>query len=144
LKISTKGRYATRLMLDLALHYNSGYVSLKAVAQRQSISDKYLEQIITQLSRAGLVRSARGAQGGYRLTKDPAECTVGDILRATEGSLAPVSCLDDASQCDMASSCIAMEIWRKVEKAVDDVVDNITLADMVQRYEEKNSGNYII
>lgn len=84
MRISTKGRYATRLMLDLAVHYECGYIPLKAVSQRQNISDKYLEQIITQLSRAGLVRSARGAQGGYQLTKPPEEYTVGDILRTTE------------------------------------------------------------
>lgn len=86
MRISTKGRYATRLMLDLAVHYECGYIPLKAVSQRQNISDKYLEQIITQLSRAGLVRSARGAQGGYQLTKPPEEYTVGDILRTTEQS----------------------------------------------------------
>ncbi|MGI6263716.1 MAG: RrF2 family transcriptional regulator, partial [Succiniclasticum sp.] len=94
MRISTKGRYATRLMLDLALHYDCGFTPLKQISQRQNISDKYLEQIITQLSRAGYVVSARGAQGGYHLAKPPEEYTVGDILRTTEGSLAPVACLD--------------------------------------------------
>ena len=101
MRISTKGRYATRLMLDLAVHYECGFIPLKAVSQRQNISDKYLEQIITQLSRAGFVRSARGAQGGYRLTK-------------------------------------------QIEAAVNNVVDHITLADLVKRYHEKAGGDYVI
>lgn len=146
MRISTKGRYATRLMLDLALHYECGYIPLKAVSQRQNISDKYLEQIITQLSRAGYVRSARGAQGGYQLTRPPAEYTIGDILRTTEGSLAPVACLDhlEGLSCEMAKNCVTLEIWEKIEKAVNDVVDNITLADLVKRYHEKAGGDYVI
>lgn len=146
MRISTKGRYAARLMLDLALHYDCGYIPLKAVSQRQNISDKYLEQIITQLSRAGYVRSARGAQGGYQLTRPPEEYTIGDILRTTEGSLAPVACLDrpEGMTCEMAKNCVTLEIWEKIEKAVNNVVDNITLADMVKRYHEKTGGDYVI
>ena len=145
MRISTKGRYATRLMLDLALHYDCGYIPLKAVSQRQNISDKYLEQIITQLSRAGFVRSARGAQGGYRLTRTPEEYTVGDILRTTEGSLSPVACLEDGSgHCEMARSCVTMEVWQQIEDAVNNVVDRITLADLVKRYHEKAGGDYVI
>ena len=144
MRISTKGRYATRLMLDLALHYECGYIPLKAVSQRQNISDKYLEQIITQLSRAGFVRSARGAQGGYQLTKSPDEYTVGDILRTTEGSLAPVSCLEAGGTCEMERTCVTMEVWKKIEDAVNSVVDHITLADLVKRYHEKAGGDYVI
>ena len=94
MKISTKGRYALRLMIDLAMHENEGYISIKSISQRQGISEKYLEQIIKMLSKNSLVESTRGAQGGYKLTKKPSEYTVGEILRVTEGSLAPVSCLD--------------------------------------------------
>ncbi len=143
-KISTKGRYALRLMLDLALHDNGGYIPLKAVSKRQLISDKYLEQIITQLSRAGFVKSARGAQGGYRLAKIPSAYTVGDILRTTEGSLAPVACLDGEEECVFMKECVTMEVWAKIEAAVNQVVDNITLADLVERYQQKHGGDYVI
>ena len=99
MKISTKGRYALRLMLDLAYNHTGSFIPIKNISQRQDISDKYLEQIITQLSRAGLVKSARGAQGGYMLAKEPQEYTVGEILRLLEGNLAPVACVDDTNPC---------------------------------------------
>ena len=139
MKISTKGRYALRLMLDLAIHTaEGGRVSIRAVAQRQQISEKYLEQIITQLSRAGLVKSARGAQGGYMLAKQPQEYTVGEILRLLEGDLAPVACVDDTKDaCTRADECVTMEVWREIKDAVNKVVDNITLADLVERQRQK-------
>jgi Rrf2 family protein len=143
-KISTKGRYALRLMLDLALNDNGTFVSLKAISKRQAISDKYLEQIITQLSRSGFVSSARGAQGGYKLAKKAEEYTVGDILRATEGSLAPVACLEGEENCIFKKDCVTKEVWAKIEAAVNNVVDNITLADLVKRYQQKHGGDYII
>ncbi len=139
MKISTKGRYALRLMLDVALHSNGAAVPLRDVAQRQEISDKYLEQIVTQLSRSGLVRSVRGAGGGYLLTRDPAEYTVGEILRTLEGNLAPVSCADsdDVCRCARAEQCVTVEIWRDIQAAVSSVVDHVTLADLVERYHQK-------
>lgn len=143
MKISTKGRYALRLMLDLAINYTGEYISIKNIAARQDISEKYLEQIITQLNRAGYVRSVRGAQGGYMLAKAPSELTVGMILRQMEGSLAPVRCLEEES-CDMASRCVTQEVWAKIQEAVEDVVDHITLADLVARYQEKTEPIYII
>ncbi len=143
MKISTKGRYALRLMLDLAINYTGEYISIKNIAARQDISDKYLEQIITQLNRAGYVRSVRGAQGGYMLAKDPSEYTVGMILRQMEGSLTPVNCLEDEN-CDKASCCVTQEVWAKIQKAIEAVVDHITLADLVARYREKNEPIYII
>lgn len=127
MKISTKGRYALRLMLDLAMHEKDGYISIKTIATRQDISEKYLEQIIKMLSKHGLVESTRGAQGGYRLTKTPAEYTVGEILRVTEGSLAPVSCLDEEHQCENCGNCPTIEIWQNVLYAINEVVDGITL-----------------
>ena len=135
MKISTKGRYALRLMLDVALNSHGSAVPLRDVAQRQDISDKYLEQIVTQLSRAGLVRSLRGAGGGYLLTRDPAEYTVGEILRTLEGNLAPVSCVDqdDVCRCGRADQCVTVEVWREIQAAVSSVVDHITLADLVER-----------
>ena len=134
MKISTKGRYALRLMTDLAQHHEDGYVPIKVIAERQHISDKYLEQIISILSRAGYVRSIRGAGGGYMLAYPPEKYTVGMILRLTEGSLAPVTCLEtDENLCERAESCPTLFIWEKLYAAINDVVDNITVADIVER-----------
>ena len=145
MKISTKGRYALRLMLDLAFNYTGAYITIKNIAQRQEISEKYLEQIITQLSKAGFVKSARGAQGGYMLAKSPEEYTVGEILRTMEGSLAPVPCLDsNNTPCLRANDCVTLEIWQQLQDAIDNVVDNITLADLVTRQKEKTVLDYNI
>ncbi len=132
MKISTKGRYALRLMLDLAVYNTGEPVSLKDVARRQEISEKYLEQIISLLNKAGFVRSIRGAQGGYLLTKNPEEYTVGAILRLTEGDLAPVSCVGIGNtECERKDSCVTVRIWEKMNEAINGVVDHVTLADMV-------------
>lgn len=131
-------------MIDLAMNSDGKPVSLKDVAQRQGISDKYLEQIISILHKAGYVRSVRGAQGGYLLRKEPEEYTVGMILRLTEGSLAPVSCIeDDAIVCDRADACVTAIVYKKINDAVNGVVDHITLADLINWQSEKN-GQYII
>ena len=140
MKISTKGRYALRLMLDIALNGEAGPVSLRDAAERQEISDKYLEQIVTQLSRAGLVRSVRGMGGGYLLTRKPEEYTVGEILRVLEGSLAPVGCAEDKSCCGRAAQCVTQEVWEQIAAAVAGVVDHITLADLMARAQAKTSG----
>lgn len=138
MKISTRGRYALRLMLDLALAPDNEYVTIKSIAERQEISEKYLEQIITSLSRSGFVKSARGAQGGYRLAKPAEEYTVGMILRLIEGSLVPVACMEDEpNQCPRSSKCVTLDIWRQIDDAVNKVIDNITLADLVNNQKEK-------
>ncbi len=140
--ISTKGRYALRLMIDIALHDAEGPVRIKDVAIRQQISDKYLEQIVSTLNKAGFVRSLRGPQGGYRLTRKPKEYTVGMILRLIEGSLAPVTCLeDDHNMCPRANLCSTLILWEKLYKAINDVVDNITLADLIRWQKEKYNEN---
>ncbi|BCK00889.1 RrF2 family transcriptional regulator [Anaerocolumna chitinilytica] len=145
MKISTKGRYALRLMLDLALHNTGEYVTIKSISARQEISDKYLEQIITQLSRAGFVKSIRGAQGGYRLAKAPEEYTVGAILRLIEGSLAPVSCLEDgADPCTRSGQCATLDVWKQMYDAINNVVDNITLADLVDKQNSLTGNDYVI
>ena len=134
MKISTKGRYALRLMLDLALHEGEGNVTIKDISARQEISGKYLEQIITQLCRAGYVKSARGASGGYRLAYPAQQYTVGMILRLMEGSLAPVACLEAGqNNCPRAENCVTLEVWRELRDAIDQVVDRITLAELMTR-----------
>ncbi len=144
MKISTKGRYALRLMLDLAVYHTGEPISLRDVATRQNISEKYLEQIISVLNRAGFVRSVRGASGGYLLTKDAKDYTVGDILRLTEGELTPVGCVgNNATPCDRESYCVTVEVWQKLYKAINEVVDGINLADLVDRFNEKGS-DYVI
>ena len=131
--ISTKGRYALRMMLDLAVYGNDEYIPLKDIAERQSISTKYLEQIVSFLSHAGYVKSVRGTGGGYKLAKKPEEYTVGMILRLTEGSLAPVACLEDAeNNCPRAENCITLSVWEKIYGAINSVVDGITLADLIK------------
>lgn len=144
MKISTKGRYALRLMLDLALNNTGEYIKIKNISERQEISEKYLEQIVTILSRAGFVKSVRGAQGGYKLARDTKEYTVGEILRVTEGCLAPVVCLEDETECTKINDCVTIEIWRQLDKAINKVVDNITLADLVEWQIEKVNNNYYI
>ena len=144
MKISTKGRYALRLMLDLALHDNGGYIPIKEIAKRQGISEKYLEQIISILSRAGYVQSVRGAGGGYRLTHPLKSYTVGMVLRLTEGSLAPVACLEsNVNTCPRNDQCATVMLWNKLYDAINDVVDNITLEDLVD-YEKQIGGDYVI
>lgn len=130
-------------MLDLALNNTGEPVSLKDIAKRQEISDKYLEQIISVLNKAKYVQSIRGAQGGYVLTKKPEEYTVGMILRLTEGSLAPVACVEEDYNCERMSDCTTVLVWKKINDAVNEVVDHITLADL-RDYEMQKAGEYVI
>ena len=145
MKISTKGRYALRLMLDLAEHRGDGFVALKDIAERQSISKKYLEQIIPMLNTPELLQTNRGFQGGYRLAKSPENYTVGMILRLTEGSLAPVACLvQHPNTCERADECPTLFIWEGLKKVISDYLDSITLQDIIDRQNESYSNNYII
>lgn len=141
--ISTRGRYALRMMLDLAENQGDGYVSLKDIAARQNISKKYLEQIIPVLNRAGLLQTTRGVQGGYRLTRRPEEYTVLDILSATETGLAAVACLEqDANPCARCCDCLTLPVWQGLDKVVKDYLGGITLQDVLDR---RNVGNdYVI
>lgn len=141
MKISTKGRYALRMMIEFGLNPDQ-CTKISQVAARQGISDKYLEQIVTLLHRAGYVHSSRGAQGGYMLTRKPEEYTVGMILRQTEGSLSPVACLDDdKNQCKRASYCAALTVWKQLKDAIDQVVDNVTLADLIEEQKKRPHDN---
>ena len=138
MKVSTRGRYALRLMLDLALNNTGEPVRLKDVAKRQEISEKYLEQIISILN-----KSVRGPAGGYSLKRKPEEYTVGMILRLTEGSLAPVDCVEDGADCGREDQCVTVMLWKKLNDAINSVVDNITLADLVE-WQMQKSNEYVI
>lgn len=141
--ISTKGRYALRVMVDLAEHQTGNFLPLKEAAQRQEISEKYLESIIKVLVRSGLLEGVRGKGGGYRLTRAPEQYTVGEILRLMEGSLAPVACLEqEPMRCTMAPRCRTLNMWRGLYQLVNDYFDHITLADLMQRDEVGN--DYVI
>jgi Rrf2 family protein len=143
MKISTKGRYALRMMIELGLNPDS-CTKICQVAERQGISDKYLEQIVAMLHKAGYVRSIRGAQGGYMLTMKPEEYTVGMILRCAEGSLSPVACLDDeVNQCEKAGHCSTLTVWQQIKDAIDNVVDHVTLADLVKEQKERPEENLL-
>ena len=132
--ISTKGRYALRLMIDLAQHCDEGFISLKTVSQRQDVSLKYMEAIAAALNRANLVISQRGKEGGYRLSREPEEYTLGEILRLTEGSLAPVACLEwGAKTCPRAASCPTLPVWSELDKRISGYLDSVTLADLVKK-----------
>lgn len=142
MKFSTKGRYALRTMVDLAMHDQGRLIPLKEISNRQGVTVKYLEQVMNMLSKAGYVRSVRGAGGGYRLSKDPSEYTVGDILRATEGSLAPVACLEDeTNQCLRSEECMTLEFWEGLEDVICTYVDGITLEDLLHQGKNGHDQN---
>jgi Rrf2 family protein len=131
MKISTKGRYALRIMIDLALNYNGEYIRLKDICQRQDITIKYMEQIMPLLTKSGLVRSCRGNNGGYMLAKEPEEYTTMDILRCTEGDLAPIPCLEDQpNRCSRCGKCATVRYWEGMWKVIEDYAKSITLADL--------------
>ena len=144
MKISTKGRYAVRMMLDLAANDAGEPIRLKDIARRQNISEKYLEQIISILNKAGFVRSIRGPQGGYTLSRAPGEYTVGMILRLTEGSLSPVECVSsDSAICEREENCVTRILWQKLDDAINSVVDGITLEDLLQ-WQNTAGDDYVI
>ena len=141
--ISTKGRYALRVMIDLAEHQADGFIPLKAIAQRQEISEKYLENIIKLLVKARLLTGVRGKGGGYRLAKAPEQYTVGSLLRSTEGSMAPVSCLEpDADACPRAAECRTLPMWRGLDRLIAEYFENITLADLMHK--DPEGYDYVI
>ncbi len=141
--ISTKGRYALRVMIDLAEHQAEGFIPLKVIAQRQDISEKYLESIIKQMVKAKLVSGLRGKGGGYRLTKAPEQYTVGSILRITEDSMAPVACLEPGSEaCPRAAECRTLSLWRGLDKVINNYLDDFTLADLM--HSDPGGYDYVI
>ena len=145
MKISTKGRYALRMLIDLAEHSGDGFIALKDIAERQGISKKYLEQIVPILNRSDILQTNRGFQGGYKLAQSPSKYTIGTILRLTEGSLAPVACLDqNPIQCERSNGCVTLPIWQGLNKVINDYLDNITLQDILDQQKELYSNDYMI
>ncbi|MBQ9300388.1 MAG: Rrf2 family transcriptional regulator [Clostridia bacterium] len=145
MKISTKGRYALRMLIDLAEHGGNGFVPLKDIAERQDISKKYLEQIIPLFNRSDMLRTNRGAQGGYMLARTPDKYTVGEVLRLTEGSLAPVDCAEQMPvQCDRSVDCATLPIWRGLSKVINEYLDGITLQDILDQQRERYANDYVI
>lgn len=132
-------------MVDLTLHANGDYIALKDISERQNISVKYLEQIVSVLGKAGMLKSVRGPQGGYKLAKDPSEYTAGDILRITEGNLAPIPCLEnEENDCDRISQCATLDFWKGLYDAVNNYVDGVTLQELAERFKLKSSVDFII
>lgn len=145
MKISTKGRYALRMLLDLAERQNSGYISLKDIADRQGVSKKYLEQIVPLLNKSDTLRTSRGFQGGYMLAKTPDKYTVGDILRITEGGLAPIACLEQTpNQCERSGECATLPVWEGLYRVIIEYLDGITLQDILDKQKESYANDYII
>lgn len=145
MKISTKGRYALRMLIDLAEHREDGYIALKDIAARQGISKKYLEQIVPILNRSDILKTNRGYQGGYMLAQSPDKYTVGGILRLTEGSLAPVPCVEQSPiDCARSPLCPTLPIWQGLYRTINEYLDGITLQDILEQQQERYANNYSI
>ncbi|EEG77681.1 RrF2 family transcriptional regulator [Dethiobacter alkaliphilus] len=146
MRLSTKGRYGVRAMFDLALHSGEGAIALKSVAQREHISEKYLEHLFASLKKAGLIRSVRGAQGGYRLARPPEEITLGDIIRVLEGPIAPTECViddDGHESCERSTDCVMRSIWGNVRDQINEILDGITLAQIVEEQRKMSGKGYM-
>ncbi len=140
MRFSTRGRYGVQIMLDLALHNAEGPISLKSVAERQKLSENYLEQLVPELRKAGLVKSVRGSQGGYVLAKQPEDINIGDVIRVLEGPIAPVECTNQTGTdcCEKTQFCVTREVWVKVSDSINNVVDSISLADLLKAAEKED------
>jgi len=144
MKLSTRGRYATRALLDLALHRDEEPTLLKDIAQRQEISLSYLEHLITPLIAAGIVRSTRGARGGVSLARSPEEIRLSEVIQLLEGSVAPVECVNNPEICSRSASCVTRDIWGELKKAIDGVLESTTLQDLVERQKGKEQPEAVI
>lgn len=143
MKLSTKGRYGLKAMFELSLNQNNGPVPLKLIAKKQNVSDQYLEQIFSKLKKSGLVTSVRGSQGGYLLAKEAKNITVGDILTVLEGPISLSDCVLDEDICENSSICVTKVVWEKMKKGIDEVVNSITLQDMINDYNKSKLENDI-
>ena len=145
MRISTKGRYALRMLLDLAEHRENGFIALKELAERQEISKKYLEQIIPMLTKGNVLRTSRGTMGGYMLARTPEKITVGEVLRLTEGSLSPVACVDeDPIECARCADCPTLPVWQGLARVISEYLDSITLQDILDQQRSRVSNDYVI
>jgi Rrf2 family protein len=140
MRLSTKSRYGTRAVLDIALHEHSGPVTLTDIAERQELSKKYLGQIVTQLLAAGILESMRGPQGGYVLGRDPKLIRLGEIIRTLEGSVAPVRCVDNPALCRRNKQCVTREVWSALKEGVESVIDKVTIADLVKKHKSRETS----
>lgn len=138
MRLSTKGRYGTRAMLELALRFGNGPVLIKDIAKTQDISEKYLERIFFGLKSAGLIKSQRGAKGGYLLARPAAQIKLIQIIKALEGSLAPVECVDEPLLCKRVRICVTRDIWKRLKDTIEGVLDSVTLEDLVKQHKQKN------
>jgi len=137
MKLSTKGRYGARAMVDMALHEDQGPILLKDIAKRQGISEKYLEHIITSLKVAGLVKSIRGARGGYILARPTSQIKLSHIIRALEGSAAPVECVDDPKLCSRVGICVTRDVWMKIKEKIEEILESVSLKDLAEQQKKK-------
>ena len=137
MKLSTKGRYATRALLDLALHGDEGLVLARDISSRIGVSESYLEQLFMPVRTAGLIRAVRGARGGFALARPPSDITLSQIIQATEGSIAPSDCVDDGNVCTRSGACVTREVWAEMKTAMDKVLANTTLQDLVNRHADR-------
>ncbi len=140
MKISTRGRYGLRALVDLAMHQDDKAIPLRKIAEREKISEQYLEQLFASLRKAGVVSSVRGAHGGYLLNKDPEKITAGDVIRILEGPISPVDCVMDSYNCEQANSCVTHDLWNILSKQIGELLDSYTIADLKKKAEilEKN------
>ena len=143
MKLSTKGRYGLKAMFQLAIYKNEGPVSLKTIASKQNISEQYLEQLFSSLKKSGLVKSVRGAQGGYLLAKDPSDITVGNILTVLEGPVSLSECLIHEDICKNSGICVTKVVWEKIKKGIEEVTNSITLQDMIDDHDKNKLNNDI-
>lgn len=146
MKVSTKGDYGVRALVELAHHYGQGPVQSAEIASRQEVPEPYLDQLLTTLRRAGFIRSVRGPQGGHALIQEPAEVRLSDVMVALEGSLAPIACVDDPDACTRTGGCIQREVWERVRDATQEILDSVSIGDLAQkeREQEHNGGRYYI
>ena len=140
MRLSSRGRYSTKAMLDLAVHVNEGPVLVKSISERQGITEQYLEQLFISLRAAGLVRSIRGAGGGFHLTKPPAEIKLSDIIRASEGTMAPVECVDEPRLCSQREICVTRDLWVEMKRVIDRILESTTLQDLVKQQKAKGKS----
>ena len=146
MKVSTKGDYGVRALVELAHHYGDGPVQSAEIASRQEVPEPYLDQLLTSLRRAGFIRSVRGRQGGHVLINDPDEVRLSDVMVALEGSLAPIACVDDPDACTKEGGCVQREVWERVRDATQEILDSVTIGDLAakERQNSHNGGRYYI